>query len=355
MAAQIRTPRFEKSDDKNVYENGIRQRGDFKYHLDVYDGKQYLYSLNNRIGHYKSLNRENGQIYSGYIKGKRVIVRYNNIKLEATNQRLNVSCRKVQDKNSDKYRLEIKSSLYNSNGGLENSIWFRFTLKGNMGTLWITRDILAEMDNIQSPVDVLTVGSELTASMKDVTQLFSAASITADTKDNKSPVLADYKSQKLTTTNPSIAGSNERRLVLFINSDIQELDNFMGYITETSLYNAPYMIDTGIGFWINIGPIFGTVDINDVNNRFYLSYERDYQSGNLVNEFIRTSFMPFMEKPLVNEYPTGKDELWYVKYYNPQTLKGDIITQEEFLKYKAAKEAMVKQYLPAVLGNLLKY
>jgi hypothetical protein len=65
--------------------------------------------------------------------------------------------------------------------------------------------------------------------------------------------------------------------------------------------------------------------------------------------------MPFMEKPQTGEYSTGKDELWYVKYYNPESLKGDLITREQYLKYKAAKEAMVKEYLPNVLGNLLKY
>jgi hypothetical protein len=262
---------------KNVYENGIKQRGDFKYHLDVYDGKQYLYSLNNKIEHYKSLNRENGQICSGSMKGKRVIARYDNIKIEGSNQRLNIFVNNTQGKNTDKYVVKIGSSLYNSSGGLYNKISFRFTLNNNIGTLWATSDILAEMDGEKFPLDILTVGSELTGSVKDVAQLFSAASITTDTKDSKSPVNADYKAQKLVTTNNSVAKSSERRLVLFINSDIPELDQFLGYITETSLYNAPYMIDAGIGYWINIGPIYGTLDINDVNDRFYVSYERDYR------------------------------------------------------------------------------
>lgn len=158
-------------------------------------------------------------------------------------------------------------------------------------------------------------------------------------------VVPDLKEYKTT---------NERRLVLFMSTDIPELSCFLGYITESSKYIAPNMYDTTLGYWINIGPIYGQVDINTKDNRFYLSFERDYQSGKLVNQFIRTSFMPLRETLGFSEYVVLTDELWYLKYYDPRG-SGKTITQEEFIDYNNAKATVVSQYLPKVLTGLLNY
>lgn len=139
---------------------------------------------------------------------------------------------------------------------------------------------------------------------------------------------------------------SERRLVLFVNNDpdIPELTLFMGYITDNSKYIAPYMIDTGNGYWINVGSIYGTIDINDLMDNFYLSFERSYDTGKLVNELIRTSFIPLYEAPSANEYrfvnPNSR-ELWYIRYYS-QDESGKLVSQEDFNKYKAAKAGMLK-------------
>jgi hypothetical protein len=63
------------------------------------------------------------------------------------------------------------------------------------------------------------------------------------------------------------------------------------------------MVNSREGYWINIGPIYGTANITDLAGDFYLSFERSYHTGKLVNELIRSSFIPLYEAPSANEYP----------------------------------------------------
>jgi hypothetical protein len=331
----IRAPRFELHDAKNL-ENQVILNGAVrtKYITDVYDDKEYKYSLSKKS--FTILFKGGEQITTftrSYITYREV-----NVGNSAAKLKLTVFKKLGGDP------ITIRSYLHQPNVGRIRELVFSFS-KSKNNTLLLKKDGL---EKFNPGVPILSLHeNQMNITVEDIQTLF-----------------GDYKDQKLDITSQNqkaFKSTNERRLVLFINSDIPELDLFLGYITETSKYTAPYMYNTGIGYWINIGPIYGTIDINDVGNNFYLSYERDYQSGNLVNELIRTSFMPFLEAPQTGEYQmTGfGNVLWYVRYYNPvssyNSSGNELITQEEYMKYKKEKADELSKYLPKVLSGLLKY
>jgi len=55
------------------------------------------------------------------------------------------------------------------------------------------------------------------------------------------------------------------RIVIFTNSDVPFLSWSLAVITSTSKYIAPYLYDTGYGVFISLGPIYGDVDINQLD------------------------------------------------------------------------------------------
>lgn len=152
------------------------------------------------------------------------------------------------------------------------------------------------------------------------------------------------------------------RIVIFIDSDVPFLSWSLGVITSTSRYIAPYLYDTGYGVFINLGPIYGDVDINQLDGTFLMSFKRSFDTGKLVDQYIRTPFIPYREQLEDDEYAiivepvfeSGRCEKWYVKYYDPLG-SGKVIAQEEYQQYQAQKKKIVTNILPNVLGGLLGY
>lgn len=152
------------------------------------------------------------------------------------------------------------------------------------------------------------------------------------------------------------------RIVIFTDSDVPFLSWSLGVITSTSKYIAPYLYDTGYGVFINLGPIYGDVDINQLDGTFLMSFKRSFDTGKLVDQYIRTPFIPYREQLEDDEYPiivepvveSGRCEKWYVKYYDPLG-SGKVIAQEEYQQYQTQKKKIVTNILPNVLGGLLGY
>lgn len=152
---------------------------------------------------------------------------------------------------------------------------------------------------------------------------------------------------------PKLPIISERRLVVFINSlDIDELNFYVGYITDNSRYIAPYMYDTGLGYWINYGKIYGYVEIDSIFNRFYLSYTRDYSTDKIMGEVIRSAFIPGRETAEDKEYPvTIDDEKRFLSYYN-----GIKVSKSEYDDYIHGMIELLEEYLPKLLtGVVMSY
>lgn len=115
---------------------------------------------------------------------------------------------------------------------------------------------------------------------------------------------------------------NGRRLVVFTyNEDIDELIHHRGYITTNSRYIAPYMYDTGKGYWINYGKIYGFVEITDLKDNFFSSFTRDIISGKLNGMLTRTTFIPCREEKYGHEVSlVVNNEMLYRRFYCDGTL-----------------------------------
>ena len=111
------------------------------------------------------------------------------------------------------------------------------------------------------------------------------------------------------------------------NKDIPELKNFIGHIEGQYKTVSTYETER---YLINLGPIVGRVDIYTLNDKWYLSFNRN-EKGNLEGPLFRTPFIPGKESILENETvyldpETG--ETRYVRYY----LDGNQVSEDKYNK-----------------------
>lgn len=187
--------------------------------------------------------------------------------------------------------------------------------------------------------------------------------------DSKSAELVDYQngsnilswSREDKSNLIHAEASRERKLVLFLGlyPKLPILTNHMGYITKESNYIAPYMVKEPYNegkYMINIGPIFGFVEITDLQGNFFLSFHRDYITGNLIGPVMRTTFIPMMEEPSEMEYPkiVNKEKL-YVTYYSI-TGNGCKVSDIEYNNQINVLKSLLNDHLPRDISNdIMKY
>jgi hypothetical protein len=208
-----------------------------------------------------------------------------------------------------------------------------------------------------------------TQSLYYTTGLISEAHKLLFTPDSKKP-LSDYKIDKSVKIVVFMNVSNKsKKYDLTIRTsrtiihdswvnDVPHLCPSIGIIANTSEYVAPFLYDTGYGFYINIGPIYGSVDVNNIDGSFMLSFKRSFESGKLVDQYIRTPFIPYSELPEKDEYEvtinTSTKETWYVRYYDPFG-SGKVISYDEYKKYQNERQLALGGIFPTVLQDLLGY
>lgn len=178
---------------------------------------------------------------------------------------------------------------------------------------------------------------------------------TADTKIN----LADYKLDRSTKIVVFLARRFQHSDgTEYYENDVPHLCPFIGIIAATSEYVAPFLYDTGYGFYINIGPIYGSVDVNNIDGSFMLSFKRSFESGKLVDQYIRTPFIPYSELLEKDEYEVtiniSTKETWYVRYYDPFG-SGKIISHDQYKRYQNERQLALGDIFPTVLQDLLGY
>lgn len=138
------------------------------------------------------------------------------------------------------------------------------------------------------------------------------------------------------------------------------LQGFIGTLTGTvELYNTVYIKQFDI--YIIGGPIVGIFELRClVSNNFYLSMETSFSDESSspdpvpIGELIRSSFIPFLEKPEPGEYPVIDKEskvLTYITYYNE---KGKRLSQENYLKSQQERRALLSEILISDLVNIVQ-
>lgn len=156
--------------------------------------------------------------------------------------------------------------------------------------------------------------------------------------------------------NPNLskyAVSDKSLIAAFLWSDIPEVFFMILRITEPSKYICPSMRTTKFDVSIVCGKIYGHVYLDDLNDNPYISYTRDYISGNLIGPFRRTSFMPLRESIEANEEETEyKGVKIYQKYYHPDG-SGKVVTSGEYNEYLSDLETLLDHLLYKNLTDMV--
>lgn len=144
---------------------------------------------------------------------------------------------------------------------------------------------------------------------------------------------------------------SERRFVIFAGcNDLKELEFHYGYITEDSRYIAPNMCKVSGNCWINIGKIYGHVVLTDHNNNFFMSFFRDFATGELDGELRRTTFIPLFEHQLPSEQSTiVNNEKLFTRYYH----HGYLTEQKVYINHIVNVRKVLTLHLPKDLVNMV--
>lgn len=179
-------------------------------------------------------------------------------------------------------------------------------------------------------------------------KLFSTSEYTNRTATKSDTLVGDSSKYADLIASPLLT---ESRLVLFVgNQDIDELVLHGGYITDKSKYLAPFMYDSGRGYWINYGKIYGFVELIDMKGNFFMSFTRDFDTGELTGVLTRTTFIPTHEKRSKKESQIiVNNEKLYQRFY---TNEGIPISKAKYLKNKRDIKTVLDEVMIPCLSNM---